>query len=232
MKKRFLENGGKNFSDHELLEMLLYHVIPRVDTNELAHALLNEFGTLRNVIYADPARIEQVVGAGRATSTFFSLLSAVKRRTDTQKYSTSRFIADTAIKVGNFLVDYYRDAKEEEFCVMLLDSSLGLIEFASLTRGSNNSAAIDVKALAKHALIYNATHVILAHNHPTGSALPSESDRELTQEVDSALSAVGIHLIEHVIVNGTGFKPTMYMRTLGAKADKHSSLYKRFYDSP
>ena len=100
MRKRFLAGGGKDLEDHELLELLLYYVIPRSDTNKLAHNLLREFGTLRDVMNADPARIEQVVGAGKATSTFISLLFAVKKRTDTQKYSKTRFVADTLGAVG------------------------------------------------------------------------------------------------------------------------------------
>lgn len=230
MKKRFSKSLGKDFSDHELLEMLLYYVIPRSDTNELAHRLLNEFGTLREVINADPARVEAVVGAGRATSTFLSLLFTIKKRTDTQKYTSSKFLADSATKVGNYFVDYFRDTKTEEFCAMLLDNSLRLIKFLPLSSGSANGAATDVPALAKQALRCNATHVILAHNHPSGVAVPSSHDRELTLEAEKALLSVGINLLEHIIVNDTGFKPTMYVRALGNKSSETSSLQRKFYN--
>ena len=230
MKKRFAENGGRDFSDHELLEMLLYHVIPRADTNELAHNLLNEFGTLREVMRADPARIERVAGAGKATAGFLSLLFTIRKRADAQRYIKTRFVADSLVKVGNYLVDHFRDRHDEEFCVMLLDGSLTLIEFKTVGIGSVNSAPVDVKALTKHALLSNATHVILAHNHPSGMALPSKRDRQITAEVEAALSAVGISLLDHLIVNDVGFKPTMYMRALGTKSSEYDGLYEKFYN--
>lgn len=230
MRKRFAENGGNDFLDHELLEMLLYHVIPRANTNELAHNLLNEFGTLRDVLNADPARIERVTGAGKATAGYLSLLFAIRKRTDTQKYIKTKFVADSLVKVGNYLVDHFRDRHNEEFCMMLLDGSLTLIEFKTVGVGSVNSTPVDVKALTKHALLSNATHVILAHNHPSGPALPSERDRQLTAQLEAALGAVGISLLDHLIVNDVGFKPTMYLRALGTETREYDGLYEKFYN--
>lgn len=231
IKKRFAESHGKDFSDHELLEMLLYYVIPRQDTNKLAHALLNEFGTLREVMNADHERIKLVKGAGAGTATCLSLLFAIRKRIDTQKYTSTKFVADSASKVGNYLISYFRDIQHEEFCLMLLDNSFRLIEFKTIAKGSNNSAPIDVKAITKFALLTGAAHVILAHNHPLGLTIPSQEDKQVTSEVDAALSAVGINLLEHIIVNNTSFRPTLYMRTLGTKNSEHSEIYKRFYDN-
>lgn len=231
IKKRFIQSGGNDFSDHELLEMLLYYVIPRSDTNKLAHALLNEFGTLREVLNADPERIKRVMGAGPGTATFFSLLFSIRKRIDTQKYISTKFVADSAVKVGNYLISYFRDMHNEEFCVMLLDNSFRLIEFKTIAKGSNNSAPIDVKAITKFALLMGAAHVILAHNHPLGLSIPSQEDKQITLEVEAALSAVGINLLEHIIVNNTSFRPTLYMRTLGTKNSEHSEIYKKFYDN-
>jgi len=231
MKKRFSERGGKDFSDHELLEMLLYYAIPRQDTNKLAHKLLNEFGTLREVMNADPSRIEKVVGAGAGTAAFISLIFTVRKRIDALKYTSTKFIADSAVKVGNYFVDYFRDLQDEEFCVMLLDNSFRLIEFRPLSRGSVNSVPIDVRALTKCAIMSGATQVILAHNHPSGLTVPSNDDINITSEVEASLSAVGISLLEHVIVNDTSFRPTMYMRNLGTKNPEKAAIYKKFYSN-
>jgi len=231
MKKRFIETGGRDFSDHELLEMLLFYVIPRSDTNELAHSLLNEFGTLRDVLNADSARVERVMGAGKSTAVFLSLLFTIRKRIDIQKYENTRFVADSAIKVGNYFIDYFKDMQHEEFCVMLLDNSLKLIEFKSLSKGSVNSASVDVRALTRYALVSNASHVILAHNHPSGLTIPSVQDRQITTEVEAALSTVGISLMEHMIVNNTSFRPTMYMRVLGTGSPEYAKMYKRFYEN-
>ena len=230
MKKRFVESRGSDFSDHELLEMLLYHAIPRADTNKLAHALLHEFGTLREVLNADPARIKSVTGAGEATANYLSLLFTIRKRTETQKYASSRFVADSATKVGNYFISYFRDMQNEAFCAMMLDNSLRLIKFLPISEGSENSAPLDIKALTKSALLLGATHVILAHNHPSGLTIPSPEDKQITSEVEAALSAVGISLLEHVIVNNTSYRPTMYMRTLGKKNPECPDIYKKFYD--
>ena len=230
MRKRFAENGGRDLEDHELLELLLYYVIPRADTNKLAHNLLNEFGSFREVLNADPARIEQVVGAGKATATFLSVLFAVKKRADTQKYSRRRFVADSIHSVGNYLVDYFSDSHDEEICMMMLDNSLKLIGFKTVSCGSVNSVSLDVRAMTKFAVVANATYVILAHNHPSGKADPSPEDKQLTTEAQAALDAVGITLIDHIVVNNIGFRPTMYMRSFSTRNPEYLKLYKKFYE--
>lgn len=230
MKQRFMQNGGRDFSDHELLEMLLFYVIPRSDTNALAHALINEFGSLREVICADPARIQAVLGAGKSTATFLALFFAIRKRIDAQKYTGKKFVADSLSKVGNFFVDYFKDVGREEFCVMMLDSSLKLIECRSLSSGSANSAALDVKALVRLAIIAGASHVVIAHNHPSGPSTASAEDRQLTANIESALDAVGISLLEHLVVNEIGYKPTMQMRIFANQKNEHTALYKKFYE--
>ena len=230
MKQRFLQNGGRDFSDHELLEMLLFYVIPRSNTNELAHALLREFGSLREVMCADPARIRGVLGAGKSTATFLALLFTIRKRIDTQKYTSKKFVADSLYKVGNFFIDYFKDVKHEEFCVMMLDSSLKLIECRPLSSGSANSASLDVKALVRLAIIDGASHVLVAHNHPSGPSAASAEDKQLTANIESALDAVGISLLEHLIVNEVGYKPTMQMRIFASQQNEHTALYKKFYE--
>lgn len=230
MRKRFAERGGRDFSDHELLEMLLYNVIPRADTNMVAHALIHEFGSLRAVLTADPARVREVVGAGRATADFLSLLVAVKKRADSEKYYTRGFVADSLSMVGNFFVDKFRHSQHEEFCAMMLDGSLKVISRKTITGGGPNSAPLDLKELTRYALICNATHVILAHNHPDGVTAASSDDRKITADVESALAAVGITLLEHLIVNGLTYQPSMYMKALGSGDPEFSKLYKDFFD--
>lgn len=230
MRQRFMQNGGRDFSDHELLEMLLFYVIPRSDTNELAHALLNEFGSLREVICADPVRVQGILGAGKSTATFLALLFTIRKRIDTQKYTSKRFVADSLYNVGSFFVDYFKDVGREQFCVMMLDSSLKLIECRSLSSGSTSSAALDVKSLVRLAVVSGAAHVVVAHNHPSGPSTASAEDKQLTANIEAALDAVGISLLEHLIVNEVGYKPTMQMRIFASQQNEHTALYKKFYE--
>ena len=232
LKKRFLINQGADFEDHELLEMLLFYVIPRSNTNELAHELLNEFGSLKNVLNADPSIIQRVTGAGSATATFLALLFTIRKKIEMEKYTKSKFKADTLTNVGNYLVDYYQGKANEEVCAMLLDSSMRLIEFATISSGSANSAAIDIRSFVQKAVECRAYNVILAHNHPSDDLSPSAADRQLTLELDAALRTINIDLVEHIIVGSVSYAPTMYMRlTSQSKAYSNNNKYKKFYNN-
>ena len=229
LKERFSINDGKDFTEHELLEMLLFYVIPRVNTNELAHKLINEFGSLQGVFEADPALLERVDGAGKSTSLYFRLHDTIMKRIGMEKYKDKRFYADALSKVGEFLLDYYRGNKSEEFCIMLLDNSLGLIEFAQMSTGSVNSSSVDVRKIAKYALLKDASHVILSHNHPSGTLHQSSDDRVVTLQVQSALNSLGISLMEHIIVNDTDYATTMHMRPMSSTPLRDANLYREFY---
>lgn len=229
LKERFLANNGKDFTDHELLELLLFFILPRVNTNELAHRLINEFGSLEAVFNACPELIERVEGAGKSTALFFSLHCTIMKRIGMEKYREKRFVADALSKVGAYLLDYYKDTKCEEFCVMLLDNSFGLIEFTPMSIGSVNSASIDTRKVARYALLKDASYVILSHNHPAGALNQSSDDRVVTIQIEAALHAVGISLMEHIIVNDTSYAPTMHLRMTSATPLKDANKYREFY---
>ncbi len=231
LKQRFNVNQGRDFEDHELIEMLLFYVLPRVNTNDLAHKLIDKFGSLRNVCNADPARIEDVIGAGPSTAMFFSLLKAVRKRIDLQKYNMNNFVADGITKVGEYLIDYYKDADCEEICAFFLDNSFRLIEFSSLSQGSVNSASLDVRKLTKHALRTDATQVIIAHNHPNGSVDASIQDQDLTMQIDRSLRSIGVTLVEHIIVSDISYVPTMYLRTTSMNRIADINKYRHFYEN-
>ena len=231
MKKRFRVNLGKDFQDHELLEMLLFYVLPRTNTNEVAHRLLEEFGSLRNVCNAEPSRIEKVMGAGPATATFFSLLFTIRKRIELQKHNINRVVANSAEKGGEFLLSYYKDKPYEEVCAMLLDNSLRLLEFKVLSTGSVNSSSIDIKSLTKYALTINATHVILSHNHPGGYAEPSAHDRQVSSDLASSLRAVGIVLLDHFIIGEGTYRPTIDFRIANQNIQTDPKKYRDFYST-
>ncbi len=231
LRQRFLVNNGKDFSDHELLELLLFYVIPRMNTNEIAHRLIDEFGSLRNVCNADPARIEKVLGAGKATATFISILFTIRKRIDLERYDMDKFIANSLSKVGNFLVNYYKDKPYEEICVMFLDNSFKLLEFKSVSTGSVNSASVDIKSLVRHAVMLDSTNVIISHNHPYGNTSPSSYDRNLSFQLEAALRTVNISLVEHIIVSELAYSPTLHTRMTNAGRVTEITKYKYFYDN-
>ncbi len=231
MKQRFLSTKGEDFTNHELLEMLLYYVLPRVNTNEIAHDLLREFGSLSGVFNADPSLISKVKGSGSSTATFILLLSVIRKRMMLEKFNLKKFTADSISKVGNYFVEYYKDKKNEEVCAMLLDDSFKLKEFVQISTGSVNSAAIDIKSFAKYAFSKDATQVILAHNHPSGIAAPSMDDRDLTARLETILNALDINLVEHLIISDVSYTPTMFIRTSDPCSIKRNDKYRSFYNN-
>ncbi len=235
MKIRFLKSNGSDLEDHELLEVLLYYVHSRVDTNRIAHELMDEFGSLRAVCNAPPDRLMSIEGVGEKTVIFLSLLSELRRRIRMESFSTKSFCADSLSAVGEYLISYYNGMQNEQLCAMLLDGSLGLIEFRAISNGSVNASSFDVRAFVRYAVCRDANYVILAHNHPSGICVPSSADLEVTSLAETALSAVKIELIEHIIVGSCSFVPTMQIRSNGLRFSapgnkKDADMLKHFYN--
>lgn len=229
LKKRFLSNSGKDFTDHELLELLLFYSIPRVNTNELAHILLNEFGSLRAIFSASTERLGKIKGIGPSTSALIKLIFTLRKRMDIERFSLKNLKTDRIGNVGNYLIEYYKDKGQEEFCLMLLDNGLRMIDFISLSTGSVNSACIDVRALAKTALDKDASYVIISHNHPNGTLNQSNEDRAVTIQVQAALHAIGIILLDHIIVNDIAYAPTMCHQISGRVPQADVEMINKFY---
>lgn len=229
IRKRFLSNEGRDFSEHELMEMLLFYSIPRADTNELAHMLLNEFGSFRAAFNASPQRLEKIKGIGPSTSALLKLIFAVHKRMDIERFHLNSFKADRIGNVGNFLINYYKDRGREEFCIMLLDNSLRVLDFISLSTGSVNSASIDVRTVAKLALEKDASYVIISHNHPNGTLNQSNEDRAVSIHVESALHAIGVNLLDHIIVNDIAYAPTMCHQISGRVPQADVDMINKFY---
>ena len=235
MKNKLLTFGTKIFNDHELMEMLLFYSTPRQNTNKTAHELVERFKSPRRAIEANPQQLKQIKGVKDNTAILFSLISEIYRR-DRVKIPAEGVKYDKLSAVGEFLTKYFSDSKEEKFCVLMLDSSMRLIKLSEIDGGSANSATIDPRSVARAALAENATNVIISHNHPSGISTPSSADRELTSKVEAALSAIGITLIEHIVVGEVGYTPTMQIRMSSlhspfAYSDLDDGFFKRFYSN-
>lgn len=211
MKDSLIDGGKNNFEDHQLLEMLLFYSIPRVDTNELAHRLIKECGSLKEVLYASPEKLMSVKGIGKETATHIVLIREIYKRVRKNKFEPRKEY-DSLTKVGELALSYFDGDKDERISAMLFDGNMHLLNIVELSNGSVNSAPFDKRELARVALMHNATRVILAHNHPSGDTTPSTADRMTNQAAESALEAVGVTLIEHLIVSNIGYTPMMQMR--------------------
>lgn len=200
MRKRYIEHGADNFENHELLEMLLYYAYPRIDTNTMAHNILKEFGgSFTALTSSSPEKIADVCNISINAALLMSIVGEINSRTALEKWS-SKVILDKPHIAGEYALSLLRNSSTEELYVICLNSSLTVIKAVCIASGLADAAFADVRQVVAAALKYNASGIILAHNHPGGSLKPSFSDIKFTGECLRALNAIKIELNDHIIV--------------------------------
>lgn len=206
MRSRYLQEGADGFADHELLEMLLYGCIPRGDTNFIAHHLLKEFGSFSNLLEADAYEIAKVDGIGLKTAIFLTQLHELIRRYEREKLGTKPELTSIVRCVAycRQLLSYY---STERFYMICLDSRRRVIHVAKLAEGTVENVYIPNRQVAEVALRYKSTGVVFCHNHPGGRVTPSHADIRLTMAFKGLLDALGVRVLDHIIIgeNGTHF---------------------------
>ena len=204
MRKQLKTSGMDSLSDVQVLEMLLYYAAPRGDTNPAAHALLKRFGTLDGVFSAPETELRKIDGVGEAAAQLLLLVPQVARRCLMSR-STQIQVLDTTSKCGQYLLPFFHGEREEVVYLLCLDAKCKALDCVLIHRGGVNVASIAARKVVKAALDSNATSVVLAHNHPSGLALPSQEDKQTTMVLKAALDAVGVVLADHIIVADDDF---------------------------
>ena len=185
--------------DYELLELVLFRAIPRQDVKPLAHALLDRFGDFNRVITASPQRLADVRGVGEAVITELKIVEAAA-----QRMARARVLNRNAIASWDALLDYchttmaHRDI--EQFRVLYLDRKNVLIADEETARGTVDHVPVYPREVAKRALEHNASALILVHNHPSGDPTPSQSDIDMTNQIERACGALGLTLHDHIVI--------------------------------
>ncbi|MBQ2931534.1 MAG: DNA repair protein RadC [Clostridia bacterium] len=194
--------GLEMLEEHEQLEHLLYAVIPRGDTNDIAHELLERFGTISAVLNASETELEKVEGVGPRTAKFIKdlipLLGIVER---SAKYRIPPRL-DTAEKIADFVKTYFYGRLTEEVYMFSLNTSYRLVAVNKLRSGIAGEVYVFPSEIAKLALLDNATAIIVAHNHPGGSINPSRLDITLTDKIRKACKAIEVELLDSMVVSG------------------------------
>ena len=199
LKKQFREGGLKNFTEYQILELLLFYIIPRRDTNPIAHALIDRFGSLSQVLEAPLEELEKVEGVGPNAALLLHLMTEMARaymvnRTEKQK------VLRTVYECGDYLKSFFVGSKVEMVYLLCLDAKCKVLCCKEVGKGSVNSANVSIRRIVEIALAANATTVVLAHNHPSGVAIPSPEDLATTRRVAAALTMVDVKLADHIIV--------------------------------
>lgn len=199
MRERFLKQGLEGFAPHEVLELLLFYTIPQRNVNPLAHQLLEKFGSLHNVLRAEPRQLCQTKGVGEYTATFLSLFGPVARYAQIEK-AGERVSLSNRRQAEEYCVRLLEGERRETFYAICLNGQMQALFNALIARGSLSDVPAYPRLVAEAVLLHNAHSVLLCHNHPGGSLTPSQGDVEVTRQLGALLQGLEITLVDHMIV--------------------------------
>lgn len=202
LRDRFFREGLEQFEDHQVLELLLFQALPRQDTNEIAHRLLNRYGALSAVLEADPRDLATTPGVGKAAAGFLTLIPPLTRRYLHDRNTRNKPYLNDPVKASHHIIPLLAGRTEEAFYVLCLDNRCRLLFPALISRGTVTEALVHPRQVVEVALRHKAVNIILAHNHPSDVLRASQQDINLTLILERALIPIGIRLVDHVIVAG------------------------------
>jgi DNA repair protein RadC len=211
-REKLLDKGAAALSDAEILAILLRTGTRGRSALDLARDALAAFGSLRQLIAADRGRFCAAAGLGLVRYAELQAAAEISRRQLSQSLRAGPLLASPKA-TRDFLSARLRDLEHEVFCCLYLDKRHRLIQFEELFRGTIDGASVHPREIVKLALQRNAAAVIVAHNHPSGVAEPSQADELITQRVKEALGLVDIRLLDHIIV-GDGASVSLAERGL------------------
>lgn len=198
LKQQFLDNGLKSFQTHNILELLLFYARPRIDTNEIAHILLNKYGTLSAVLNAPYEELVEIKGLGDNGATLIKLIPELLSVYSVDTHASQPM--DNLKTVCNYFFGCYIGVKNEQFRVCCLDDNLHIVSCSVIQDGGVNAVAINMRKIVETTYRSNSSVIIIAHNHPNGIPVPSDADIAATKQMYTILQSVGIRMIDHIIV--------------------------------
>jgi DNA repair protein RadC len=199
LRQRFLAGGHAAMPEYELLELVLFNAIPRIDVKPLAKTLLATFGDLNGVIAAPEPRLMEIAGVTPKVHLQLRILEAVAHR-----MARARVMQREVLSSWDALMRYcktvmaYRDT--ERFRILFLDRKNVLVADEEQGKGTVDHVPVYPREVAKRALELNASAIILVHNHPSGDPTPSEADIAMTEAIEQACTAIGVVLHDHVVI--------------------------------
>ncbi len=199
IRKRFMLNGFDGFEDHEILELALFYAIPRKNTNVIAHELLNKFGTVDAVFDAPINMLKEIEGVGESAAIFIKMISGLARIYMERKFKNDEKAPEIS-DINDRITLKFIGRSEELVVVVLFDAKGKVIYEGVVNKGTVNAVDIYARKIIELIVLYNASSVILAHNHPSGFAVPSVEDIESTAKLNKILQSMHVSLLDHIIV--------------------------------
>jgi len=191
----------KAMEEHEHLELLLTYCIRQKNTNETAHRLLARFGSIYDVLNADEEMLTKVEGVGESTALFLKVIAETVARYRQGKVKMTALLSDRN-ELELYLTSLFIGSKTERVFVLLFGANGRMLESRCVEEGFASSARIPVGKIMQMATATGACTVILAHNHPEGLAVPSQTDVESTRRLAVSLAQIGVTLRDHMVVAG------------------------------
>jgi DNA repair protein RadC len=201
VRNRFIECGLDSFEPHQIIEMILFYSIPIKDTNEIAHMLLDKYGSISGIFEADINDLIENGNINKNTAVLLNLIPALSRKYFTDK-TKEKIKLNSSEKAGNYMISLFSGRVYEVFYCICLDSQNRINYSALLNQGTINEAPVYPRIVVETALRHKADSIILAHNHPGGSLRASNSDIETTKRIKNAVESIGIKVRDHIIVAG------------------------------
>ncbi len=198
-QEKLLNSGASSLSDAELLALFIRSGTHGHTAIDIGRNLLSEFGGLRQVLTADRNRIINFNGCGPARYAMFQAALEMGRRYLAQTLTRSGPL-NSPLEAADFLIHQLRDLKNEVFAIIYLDTRHQVIEYEELFSGTLNGATVHPREVVRSVLEHNASAVILAHNHPSGIAEPSQSDTALTRRLKHSLALIDVRLLDHLVI--------------------------------
>lgn len=203
LRDRFREQGESALADYELLELMLFRLIPRRDTKPIAKALIERFGTLAGVLGASPALLQEVKGIGETVAFELKLVATLSQRMLKRELREKKVLSS-----WSSVIDYCHAVMAyettEQFRILFLDKRNTLIADEVQGRGTVDHTPVYPREVVKRALELSATAIILVHNHPSGDPTPSRADIDMTHLIIESARSLGITVHDHIIIGKDG----------------------------
>lgn len=198
MRERFRKSGFNDFDEHQMIELLLFYACPRIDTNELAHVLVNKFGGIAGIMDASYEELMSLKGVSENTATLFKIIPCIlpiyfNSRSDGTVY-------DNTDKLKALFRPQFVGLTHEQFRLACLDSNLRTVSNVLVSEGNPNSSPFEMRKIVEETFKAKSVNVVIAHNHPKGLPMPSEEDIASTRYISATLRSLGVTLLDHIIV--------------------------------
>ncbi len=231
--ERGLKYGLESMTDVQLLESLLFYARPRVDTNPIAHALLEEFGSVRQVLQARTDELCRVDGVGETSAYLLRLITELMKRYEQEPIKKGTSFRELH-QIGDYIHPYFIGLNVERLYLMMFNNRMNLIDCVLISEGVINCTDASLRKISEIVLNKGAAAVALAHNHPNGVAYPSAQDLSMTSTIEGFLRTINVTLLEHFVFNERRYYPIMKnhysnFRASPITGEIENEFYDRFY---